>query len=181
MLPSDPYADLATLKQAPEFELSSTDITDGEPLPPAQYAAAVGGQDRSPQLSWNGFPAEAKSFALTCFDPDAPSGSGWWHWAVFNIPSSVTSLPAGAGSAGSPDLPAGAVTLQNDSRKPAFAGASPPAGTGTHRYIFAVHALDVADLELDEGSTPADLGLSIHQHLVGRGVITGLGSPGRVG
>jgi Raf kinase inhibitor-like YbhB/YbcL family protein len=180
MLTSDPYAELAALKQVPTFHLTSTDVSDGSPLPPAQYASAVGGQDRSPQLSWSGFPPGTKSFAVTCFDPDAPSASGWWHWAVCNIPVTVTTLAAGVGSPGGEGLPDGALTLENDGGAPVFAGASPPAGTGTHRYIFAVHALDVPTLPLDSDATPADLGLKVHFHLLGRALLTTYGEPGRV-
>jgi Raf kinase inhibitor-like YbhB/YbcL family protein len=180
MLDSDPYADLAALKPVPTFELASTDVNDGSPLPPAQYSSAVGGQDRSPQLSWSGFPSETKSFAVTCFDPDAPSASGWWHWAVCNIPASVTTLPEGAGSGHASGLPNGALTLRNDGGAPVFAGASPPEGTGTHRYIFAVHALDVPTLPIGADATPADLGLKVHFHLLGRALLTTHGEPGRV-
>jgi Raf kinase inhibitor-like YbhB/YbcL family protein len=180
MLDSDPYAALAALKPVPSFHLTSTDVSVGSPLAPAQYASAVGGQDRSPQLSWSGFPQETKSFAVTCFDPDAPSASGWWHWVVCNIPATVTSLPAGAGSPGGAGLPDGALTLRNDGGEPAYAGAAPPAGTGTHRYIFAVHALDVPTLPLDRDATPADAGLKVHFHLLGRALLTTQGEPGRV-
>lgn len=158
MTKNDPFARFG---EVPQFTLSSTDLTDGAPLPPAQYGARSGGADRSPQLSWSGFPPETQSFAVTVYDPDAPSG--FLHWAVCNLPASVTSLAAGAGSPGSPLLPAGALALPNELGRPAFVGAGPPPGTGTHRYQFVVHALDVATFTAGARSTPALLaGLRSH-------------------
>ena len=92
--PLNPYANM---RQVPGFEVTSTDIQDGEPLPAEQFATYAGGLGRSPQLSWSGFPAETQSFAVTCFDPDAPTGSGFWHWAVANLSGETTSLMANAG------------------------------------------------------------------------------------
>ena len=175
MTATDP---LAVYGEVPLFTLSSTDVTDGSPLSAAQFAAGAGGLERSPQLSWAGFPAGTKSFAVTLYDPDAPTGSGFWHWAVFNIPASVTSLPAGAGAPDSPLLPAGTVTLPNELRLTSFIGASPPPGTGTHRYQFIVHAVDVPALDLDPGSTPAVLGFNLRFHTFGRAVIEATGAFG---
>ncbi|MEB0265803.1 YbhB/YbcL family Raf kinase inhibitor-like protein [Cryobacterium sp. 10I5] len=169
---------LAVYGEVPLFTLSSTDVTDGAPLSAAQFGAGAGGLERSPQLSWSGFPAETKSFAVTLYDPDAPTGSGFWHWAVFNIPASVTSLPAGAGAPGGALLPAGAVTLPNELRLTSFIGAGPPPGTGTHRYQFIVHAVDVPTLDLDPGSTPAVLGFTLRFHTLGRAVIEATGAFG---
>jgi Raf kinase inhibitor-like YbhB/YbcL family protein len=129
--------------------------------------------DRSPQLSWAGFPASTRSFAVTCLDPDAPSGSGWWHWSVANLPVSVTSLEAGAGGPGGPPLPDGALVLRNEDGWAGFVGAAPPRGTGVHRYLFVVHALDVPGLELDADASPAILGARCFFHAVGRGILTG--------
>ena len=99
---------LARFGEVPQFSLTSTDMIDGGPLRPAQYGADAGGADVSPQLTWSGFPDETQSFALTVYDPDAPTGSGFWHWAVANLPVEVTSLPAGGA------LPAGALVLPNE-------------------------------------------------------------------
>jgi len=175
MTTADP---LAVYGKVPLFTLTSTDVTEGAPLSAAQFSAGAGGLDRSPELSWSGFPAGTKSFAVTTYDPDAPTGSGFWHWAVFNIPASVTSLPAGAGAPGSPLLPAGTVTLPNELRLTSFIGAGPPPGTGTHRYQFIVHAVDVPALDLDPGSTPAVLGFNLRFHTLGRAVIEATGAFG---
>lgn len=160
----------------PPFTLSSTDLAPGGPLGAAQYNRRAGGADVSPQLSWSGFPPETKSFAVTVFDPDA-ARPGFWHWAVANLPASVTSLDAGAGAAGG-RLPAGAITLPNDAGQRAFFGAGPPAGTGPHRYQFAVHALDVAELDLGQGARPADLAAALRGHTLARALVEAIGVHG---
>ncbi|MFP3467345.1 YbhB/YbcL family Raf kinase inhibitor-like protein [Leifsonia sp. SIMBA_070] len=162
----------------PSFSVSSTDVTDGEPLARAHWAADAGGDDVSPQLSWSGFPAETKSFAVTIHDPDAPTGSGFWHWAVYNIPVSVTELPAKAGAEGGGNLPQGAAMLSNELRSKSFTGAAPPPGTGTHRYDIVVHALDVERLDLDPESTPAVLGFTAHFHTLARAVLAPVATAG---
>lgn len=181
MFAYDPYT---LLDQVPAFTVESDDIADGAPLPRAQYGADAGGDDRSPHLRWSGFPEGTKSFAVTCFDPDAPTGSGFWHWAVTNIPADVTELAAGAGapagSPGSEELPASALTLPNELRLAQFVGAGPPEGTGVHRYIFVVHAVDVPALDLDPQSTPAVLGFNLHFHTLGRAVLAATGAFGAV-
>lgn len=162
------------LPQVPSFTVTSTDVSDHETLPKPHVSGifGAGGNDVSPQLSWTGAPAETRSYAVTCFDPDAPTGSGFWHWAVFNIPASVTELPADAGDAAGSGLPASAVTLRNDGGLRQFLGAAPPAGHGPHRYYFAVHALDVAELDIPTDSTPAFLGFNMFGHTLARAVLT---------
>jgi Raf kinase inhibitor-like YbhB/YbcL family protein len=169
----DPYSVLPTL---PEISVTSTDFTDGDTLPTPQASAifGAGGEDVSPQLSWSGFPAETKSFVVTCFDPDAPTASGFWHWAVADIPATVTSLPTNAGSPGSADLPASAVTLRNDAGLAQFVGAGPPPGHGPHRYFFVVHAVDVESLGLPDGASPAFLGFNLFSRAIARGTLTGV-------
>lgn len=172
MFAYDPYSELP---QLPGFTVSSESFDDGAVLPTAQVSGVMGagGSDESPQLSWSGFPAETKSFAVTVFDPDAPTASGFWHWAVFNIPASVTSLPAGAGAPSSGLLPNGAVTLKNDAGMPGYVGAAPPAGHGPHRYMVVVHALDVAELEVPAEGSCAYLGFNIFSHGIARARIIG--------
>ena len=163
------------LPEVPSFTLLSPDFEEGDTLP--QWArsgiAGAGGEDRSPTLHWEGAPSGTKSFALTVYDPDAPTGSGFWHWAVFNLPAKVTSLSQDAGSPESGLLPAGAVTLPNELRLERFLGAAPPSGHGEHRYVFTVSALDTERLELPEGSTPAALGFTMLGHVVARAQLTG--------
>ncbi|MCG7605861.1 hypothetical protein BA059_23555 [Mycolicibacterium sp. (ex Dasyatis americana)] len=167
---TSPYDSLPKL---PTFTLTSESVTDGQPLANDQVSGIMGagGSDTSPQLSWSGFPAETKSFAVTVYDPDAPTASGFWHWAVADLPASVTELPAGAGDGG--DLPGGAVTLANDAGLKRYIGAAPPAGHGPHRYYIAVHALPVESLELPEGATPAYLGFNLFGQAIARAVIHG--------
>lgn len=177
MFDSDPYEQLQGLRPLPGFTVTSTDLVDGGQLPAAQRGAGRGGADVSPQLSWSGFPAGTKSFAVTCFDPDAPSGAGWWHWAVANLPVSTTSLDTGAGD---PDaaarglLPEGAVVLENEYREPRYRGSGPPAGTGVHRYFFVVHALGVPRLDVDPATTtPTVLSAQCFFNGLARGILVG--------
>jgi len=161
------------LPELPGFTLTSADITDGQPLQTAQVSGIMGagGEDVSPQLSWSGFPEATRSFAVTIFDPDAPTASGFWHWAVANLPATVTELPAGAGDGS--ELPGEALTLVNDAGMRRYVGAAPPAGHGHHRYFVAVHALDVDHLALSEDASPAFLGFNLFMHAIARAVIHG--------
>ena len=170
--PSDnPYDAIA---EVPSFTLTSDDVTEGGVLPIAQVSGifGAGGQDVSPQLAWSGFPDGTKSFAVTVFDPDAPTASGFWHWAVAGIPVSTSSLPSGAGDESGSGLPVGAIQLKNDGGLARFLGAAPPAGHGAHRYVIGVHALDVESLEVGPDATPAFLGFSMFGHTLARGVLT---------
>ncbi|GAB3283518.1 YbhB/YbcL family Raf kinase inhibitor-like protein [Kineosporia babensis] len=171
MTANDPFA---RLPEVPGFSLTSSTVTDGAPWPQAQFSGAFGvpgGQDVSPQLSWSGAPEGTKSYAVTVFDPDAPTMSGFWHWAVANIPASVTSLDEGAGDDTGSGLPAGAYQLPNDGRLSRFVGAAPPAGHGAHRYFITVHALDVEDIGVPAEATPGFLGFNIFSHILGRATI----------
>lgn len=164
----DPYASLPKL---PTFTLTSQSVTDGQPLAKPQVSGIMGagGEDVSPQLSWSGFPEGTRSFAVTVYDPDAPTASGFWHWAVANLPADVTELAEGAG-AGS-NLPGDALTLVNDAGLRRYLGAAPPAGHGPHRYYIAVHAVDTDKLDLPEDASPAFLGFNLFQHAIARAVI----------
>lgn len=168
-----PYNPYDFLPGLPGFTLTSADVTDGRPLRNAQVSGIMGagGEDVSPQLSWSGFPEQTRSFAVTIFDPDAPTVSGFWHWAVANLPATVTELASGAGD-GSP-LPGGALTLRNDAGMRRFVGAAPPAGHGYHRYFVAVHALGVEKLDLPEDASPAFLGFNLFMTAIARAVIHG--------
>jgi Raf kinase inhibitor-like YbhB/YbcL family protein len=162
------------LPSVPTFTVTSTDIEEGQTLTAAQLSGAFGvsgGADISPQLSWHGAPDGTQSYALTCYDPDAPTGSGFWHWAVANIPADVTELPTGAGTPGNSVLPAGALTLANDGGMRGYVGAAPPEGHGEHRYYFTVHAVDVPSLDLPETATPAFLGFNLFFHTLARATI----------
>ncbi|GGK97418.1 YbhB/YbcL family Raf kinase inhibitor-like protein [Nocardia jinanensis] len=162
------------LPSVPSFTLTSADVSDGASLSNDQVSGVfgAGGKDVSPQLSWSGFPAETKSFAVTVYDPDAPTASGFWHWAVADIPVSVTDLPAGAGSEGG-ELPSGAVTLRNDGGFAGYVGAAPPAGHGPHRYFIVVHAVDVDSLGVPPEASPAFLGFNLFSHTLARAVLVG--------
>ena len=160
------------LPRVPSFTVSSTDLEHGAALPQPLVSGKMGldGQDRSPQLSWSGFPSETEGFAVTVYDPDAPTTSGFWHWAVFGIPASVTELPSGAADGG---LPQGAVQLRNDAGFAGFVGAAPPAGHGPHSYYVVVHALDTDDLGVPADATCAYLGFNLFSHTLARGTIVG--------
>jgi len=150
------------------FTVTSTGFKDGGALPDAQVQARG---NRSPQLSWSGAPEGAKSFAVTCYDPDAPTGSGFWHWTVANIPADVTELAEGASSAG---LPTGAVEGRTDFGEPGFGGAAPPPGHGPHRYIFTVFAFDTDRLDVTPEDSGAVFGFNLHFHTLAKASITGV-------
>lgn len=156
------------------FSVSSDSVRDGEALSLHQVSGifGAGGEDISPHLAWTGAPAQARSFAVTCFDPDAPTGSGFWHWVVYDIPQNVTELAAGAGTAEGAALPTGAKQLKNDAGLFGYLGAAPPAGHGPHRYIFAVHALSVAELPIDQNTSAAVCGFNMFGNTLARALIT---------
>ncbi len=165
-----PYASLPSVGS---FSVISTDLEDGQMLRMAQVSGifGAGGQDISPNLTWSGFPPETKSFVVTCFDPDAPTGSGFWHWTVYDIPVATTELSSNAGSQDGVNLPDGAKQLNNDAGLPGYLGSAPPIGHGPHRYVFAVHALGVESLPITPDVTPAICGFNMFGNTLARAII----------
>jgi Raf kinase inhibitor-like YbhB/YbcL family protein len=163
------------MPSVPSFTVESNDLTDGQQMSEAQVFDGFGmtGQNISPHLRWHGFPSETKSFAVTAYDPDAPTGSGFWHLVLLDVPVTVTELATGAVSGDMPGVPAGAFFVRNDYGVKAFGGAAPPKGD-VHRYVFAVHALDVDNLAsqgVDSDVSPAVAGFNLRFHTIARGMI----------
>jgi len=161
------------LPEVAALEVRSPDFDDGAPLPGWARARDAGGDDLSPALRWTGAPNGTRSYAVRVYDPDAPTVSGFWHWAVYDLPGTADHLARGAGTPASGLLPAGAVTVANEYRSEQYTGAAPPAGHGEHRYVFIVSALDVAHLEVPAGATPAVLGFLLREHELARGSTVG--------
>jgi Raf kinase inhibitor-like YbhB/YbcL family protein len=156
------------------FTLTSPDLKPGGTIPTKHVANVMGcpGQNVSPALSWSGAPAGTKSFVVTTYDPDAPTGSGFWHWVVYNIPASTTSLPAGAGDPKSGALPAGSTQGNTDLSQPGYLGPCPPKGDKPHRYIFTVYALKTAKLELPANASAAMVGFNVHGNQLAKATLT---------
>lgn len=158
--------------------LSSNSFKDGDHLSldhimSADYGFGCDGGNKSPHLRWSGAPEGTKSFALTCYDPDAPTGSGFWHWLVVNIPANVTELALGAGSPGG-TLPAGALQTRTDIGKPGYTGPCPPPGHGDHHYIFTLFAVSSESLQVAADTSAAIVGFQLHFATLEKASITGL-------
>ena len=164
----DPYENLPP---APGFRIAGGEVFDGKEIPQHNASEGSGGGNVSPHLSWYGFPDETRSFVLTMYDADAPTPSGFWHWAVVDIPAFVTELPAGAGSTADSGLPAGARHLRNDAGVRGYVGPAPPPGHGPHRFFIAVHAVDAESLGVDDDASPAYLSFVLLGHTLARAVI----------
>ena len=160
--------------QAAGFRVSSPEISPAKPLPQRFEFDGFGcrGENRSPALRWEGAPAGTKSFAVTVYDPDAPTGSGWWHWVVVDLPATTTALAADAGAADGRNLPAKALQVKTDFGTRGFGGACPPQGDKPHRYIFTVHALKVESLGVPAEGTAALAGFMIHANALGSASFT---------
>lgn len=156
------------LPEVPEFTLTSEDVTDGAPLRHEQVGEFG---DSSPELSWSHVPEGTKSFVVTCFDPDAPTPSGFWHWVLVDVPADVTELPAGIG--GGDDLPGNAFHVRNDGGSKKYMGAGPPEGDQVHRYFFVVHAVSEETLGVDSDVSPAVASFNLAFKTLGRAVIHG--------
>jgi len=162
-----------------DMTLTSTSFNDGDYLASAHvlsadYGFGCAGGNQSPQLSWAGAPAGTKSFALTMFDPDAPTGSGFWHWLVVDIPAGVTSLERDAGNRAGGPLPDGAVQVRTDFGAPGYGGPCPPEGDHPHRYLFTIHAVDIENLPVTADTSAAVVGFNLHFHTLARASLMGL-------
>ncbi|MCW2784194.1 MAG: phospholipid-binding protein family [Marmoricola sp.] len=162
----DPYT---LLPPVPAFTVTSDDVSDGSPLKDDQVGALG---NTSPQLSWSDVPEGTQSFTITCFDPDAPTPSGFWHWVLVDVPADVTSLAAGIGTAGGA-LPGDAFMCRNDTGSKDFAGAAPPEGDQVHRYYFVVHAVKEPALGVDSDASPAVVSFNLAFKTLGRAVVVG--------
>jgi Raf kinase inhibitor-like YbhB/YbcL family protein len=156
------------------FKLTSPDLQQGKKLDMEQVYNSFGctGKNISPALKWDGAPKNTKSFAVTVYDPDAPTGSGWWHWVIFNIPADVTELPKNAGDPASGTAPTGSIQSRTDYGTPGYGGACPPQRDKPHRYMFTVYALDVDKLPLDANVSAAMVGFNLNQHTLAKAIIT---------
>ena len=161
-----------------DLVLTSESFNDGDYLAndhvlSEAYGFGCAGGNRSPQLSWSGAPEGARSFALTCFDPDAPTGSGFWHWVVVNSPANVTSLALGAGSGGG-SMPAGALQTRTDFGAPGYGGPCPPEGDHPHRYLFTLHAVGLDSLPVEADTSAAVVGFMLNFNTVAKASLMGL-------
>ncbi len=158
---------------AGKFTLTSTDVKPNGTLSDQQVFNGMGcsGANQSPELAWHNPPAGTKSFVVTVYDPDAPTGSGWWHWVVYDIPADAKGLPKGAGGEGG-QLPAGAKQGRTDFGKPGFGGACPPPGDKPHRYVFTVYALKADKLEVPDDASPAMIGFMTKANALGSASLT---------
>src|SRR6185312_17089438 len=161
------------MPQVPSFTVDSDDVDHDKQMGDNQVYNGFGmtGQNISPHLRWHGFPPETKSFAVTAYDPDAPTGSGFWHWIVLDIPASVTELETNAAGTDGSGLPKGAFHVRNDYGAKDWGGAAPPPGEPPHRYVFAVHALDVESLDVNDEISAAVAGFNLRFHTIARAVM----------
>ena len=165
---------LAPAAHAQAFALTSPDFAEGSTLPQRFEFKGFGcaGDNQSPALRWSGAPAGTQSFAVTAYDPDAPTGSGWWHWFVVDLPLGLNGLAADAGAEGGAQLPAGARHIRNDYGAYAWGGMCPPAGDKPHRYVFTLHALSVPRLDIPDDASAALAGFMVNAHTLAKASFT---------
>ena len=165
----DPYS---LLPAVPAFSVRSDDVSDGEAISSAHLFDDFGmtGDNRSPHLAWDGAPEGTQGYVVTCFDPDAPTPSGFWHWVLVDLPASTTELATGAGDGTA--LPDGAFHVRNDYGSASYGGAAPPQGDRPHRYQFVVHAVDAPSLGVDADVSPAVVSFNLVFHTLARAIIT---------
>lgn len=159
--------------------LTSDSFKDGDYLSAdhvlsTEYGFGCDGGNVSPHLRWEGAPADTRSFAVTCYDPDAPTGSGFWHWVVVNIPASVNELPLGAGNPANGTLPAGALEIRTDTGRAGYAGPCPPEGDHPHRYVFTVFAVSTETLPVTADASAAVVGFNLHFTTIEKATLMGL-------
>jgi Raf kinase inhibitor-like YbhB/YbcL family protein len=166
----------ASVTAAQALSLTSPDIKPDATIADEQVFNSFGcsGKNISPALTWSDAPAGTKSFALSVYDPDAPTGSGFWHWVIFNIPATVTSLPKGAGDPKSATAPKGAVQSRTDFGVPGYGGPCPPKGDKPHHYQFTIFAVDIDKIDADENASAAFVGFNLHFHTLAKATLTGL-------
>jgi Raf kinase inhibitor-like YbhB/YbcL family protein len=173
LAPAPAIAQRAVTPRSGRFSVTSPDLAQGGRITDAHVFNSFGctGQNISPTLRWSGAPPGTRSFAVTAYDPDAPTGSGWWHWVIYNIPASVTELPAGAGDPRGTTAPAGSVQGNTDFGAPGYGGPCPPKGDRPHRYIFTVFALETDKLDLPANATAAFVGFNLHANTLAKGTL----------
>ena len=161
---------------AAQMTVTSPDVKPGARIADEQVANGFGcsGGNVSPALTWSGAPKETKSFAVSVYDPDAPTGSGFWHWVMFDIPATVTSLPKNAGDPKAKLAPAGAIQGNNDTGSQGYFGPCPPKGDKPHHYHFQVFAVDVDKLDADASASPAVVGFNLHFHTLAKATLIGI-------
>jgi Raf kinase inhibitor-like YbhB/YbcL family protein len=167
------------MEQEMAFDVSSNSFKDGDYLGgdhilSSDYGFGCAGGNKSPHLAWSGAPADTKSFAVTCFDPDAPTGSGFWHWVVVNIPADTTELALDAGNRNAPKLPKGALQTRTDFGAPGYGGPCPPPGDHPHRYLFTVFAVGAQSLQVNAETSAAIVGFQLHFNTLAKAAIMGL-------
>lgn len=160
----DPYP---LLPSVAAFDVVSDDVREGQPLSDDQVADKG---NTSPHLRWSNVPEGTKSFTITCFDPDAPTPSGFWHWVLVDLPADLTEIPAGFAGG---ELPAGAFHVRNDGGQAGFLGAAPPKDDQPHRYFFVVHAVGADSLGADPDATPAAVSFALAFSTLGRAIVHG--------